>query len=185
MEGTLTKFFFLLAVSLLSSVVARDVVAQTGSLTKDPSEVVKKYLTLDLRGARLDSLSREAQEPYVAWKEEPVWGHAVVIEGFQVIEDLTQWQVNGNLDVIIPVEFQVVGSLYWERATFLPDRHVERIGFHVKEVRGMWRIVGPMLPPHVGRKRMVNYVRQAMLEESDPSRTATLAVLRDELRNAK
>jgi hypothetical protein len=50
---------------------------------------------------------------------------------------------------------------------------------------GRWKIIEPILPPHVGQKRMLNVVRQAMLEEKDGTRQASLAALQAELRKAK
>ncbi|WP_447978506.1 hypothetical protein [Candidatus Nitrospira bockiana] len=156
--------------------------AQTGALTKDPTKLLQKYLDLDIKGARLNSLSREAQRPYVAWKEEPVWGQIVVISGYEITDDLDEWHVIDNVDVVIPVTFKVLGSVYLEQATFLSEPRIERVDFHVKAVNGLWRVVDPMLPPHVGTKRITNYVRQALLEESDPARATTLTALRDELK---
>ena len=156
--------------------------AQTGALVKDPAILLKKYLELDNKGARLNSLSLESQKPYVGWKDEPVWGQLVVVSGYEVIEDLSQWDVKNNLDVVIPVEYKVLGSLYLEKAVFLPDPHVDRIGFRLKAVNGLWRVIEPILPPHVGQKRILNYVKQAIVEETDHFRLAELTALRDELR---
>jgi hypothetical protein len=165
--------------------VSGDALAQTGALSKDPSILLNKYLSLDIKGARLDPLSWEAQKPYIAWKEEPVWGRVVVVTGFTVQEDLEDWEVKGNVDVVIPVEFKVLGSVYLEKATFLPEAQVERINFRVKAVKGLWRIIEPMIPPHIGQKRMVNYVRQALTEETDPSHVTALATLHEELKKAR
>jgi hypothetical protein len=156
--------------------------AQTGALVKDPALVLKKYLELDHKGARLHSLAWESQRPYVGWKEEPVWGQLVVVSGYEVIEEISQWNVKDNLDVVIPVEYKVLGSLYLEKAVFLSEPRVDRIGFRVKAVNGMWRVVEPMIPPHVGQKRIMNYVKQAIVEETDRSHLAALAALRDDLR---
>ena len=144
--------------------------------------LLKKYLELDNKGARLNSLSRESQKPYVGWKEEPVWGQLVVVGGYEVIEDFSQWDVKNNLDVVIPVEYKVLGSLYLEKAVFLSDPHIDRIGFRLKAVNGLWRVMEPIIPPHVGQKRVMNYVKQAIVEETDRSRVAELTALRDELR---
>jgi hypothetical protein len=179
----LTARFFLMCVLLLWSVGTGS--AQTGALHKDPSILLKKYLTLDLKGARLEAISWEAQRPFIAWEEEPVWGHVVVVKGYEVLEDLEQWEVKNNLDVVIPVKFNVLGSVYLDRATFLAESHVERIGFHIKTVNGYWRIVEPVLPPHVGQKRMLNFVKQAIVEETEPSKLAMLTALKDELSKAQ
>jgi hypothetical protein len=156
--------------------------AQTGSLQRDPADIVKKYVSLDAHGARLEAISWEAEKPYIGWKDEPAWGHVVVITGYTVRTELKDWDVLNNFDVVVPVDFEVLGDMYWEQATFLSEPKVERIGFRVKAVNGMWRIVEPMVPPHVDRKRMVNYVRQAMLTETNRIRLGQLTLLRDDLR---
>ena len=159
--------------------------AQIGSIAHDPTEMVDKYLELDVKGVRLDAMSQEALAPYVAWKDEPVWGRAVVITQYEVINDFKQWTVISQAEVIIPVEYKVLGSVYWERASFLPEPKTERVGFRIIIVDDRWRIAEPMLPPHIGQKRMINYVRQAMLDEKDQARTGTLETLLDELKKAK
>lgn len=174
----------LIAVTIFAclALVFSDGRAQTGALQKDPAILLKKYLELDNKGARLNALSRESQKSYVGWKEEPVWGQFVVVSGYEVIEDFSQWGVKNNLDVVIPVEYKVLGSLYLEKAVFLSDPHVDRIGFRLKAVDGLWRVVEPIIPPHVGQKRVLNYVKQAIVEETDGDRLAALTALRDELR---
>ena len=172
-----------LACSVLAS--AGSAPAQTGSVMKDPTEVLKKYLSLDAHGARLQPLSWESQKPYVAWTEEPAWGRVVVISGYTVPMDVKDWEVRANLDVVIPVDFNVVGHLYWEHATFLSERKIERVSFHIKAVHGLWRIIEPMVPPHVDQKRMINFVRQSLLTETDVAKLDRLAALRDDLRKAR
>jgi hypothetical protein len=78
-----------------------------------------------------------------------------------------------------------LGSLYLEKAVFLSEPRVDRIGFRVKAVNGLWRVVEPMIPPHVGQKRIMNYVKQAIVEETDRSRLAALTALRDDLRTVR
>jgi len=50
---------------------------------------------------------------------------------------------------------------------------------------GRWRIMEPILPPHVGQKRLIGFVRQAILREKDPSRQAKLGELLAALKKAK
>jgi hypothetical protein len=159
--------------------------ALTGGLAHSPAEVVKKYLSLDQKGARLDSMSYEALTPYTDWREEPVWGRVVVIRGFTVAEHHSQWDVVDRLEVVIPVTFQVIGSVYLETAGFVPEAGVEEIRVRVKAVKNRWRIVEPVLPPHIGQKRMVNIVREAWVKETEPAKRESLAVLQEELRKAK
>lgn len=159
--------------------------AQTGALEHSPAEIVKKYFALDQKGAKLDSLSFEALAPYREWQEEPAWGRVVVIREFSVPEHYRQWEIVDRLEVVIPVTFKVIGSVYLETAGFVPEPSVEEIRVRVKAVRNRWRIVEPVLPPHVGQKRMVNFVREALVKEQDPAKRESLARLQDELRAVK
>ena len=159
--------------------------AQTGSLQHSPAEVVKRFLTLDQKGARLDALSSAAVESYTSWDEEPTWGHIVVTMDFVVAEHYRQWEVINPLEVVIPVTFQVLGSVYMETAGFVEGTETEEIRFRVKAIRNRWKIVEPMFPPHVGQKRMLNVVREAWLKEVDQAKRDRLGSLLDELRKAK
>ena len=164
---------------------AGDGLAQTGSLKHSPAEVVKRYLALDSKGARLDAMSVETVASYRSWDEEPKWGHVVVTQSFVVAEQYRQWEVIDRLEVVIPVTFQVIGSVYLETAGFVQEAGTEEVRFRVKVVKNRWRIVEPMLPPHVGQKRMVNLVREAWVKETDPAKRDRLGTLQVELRKAK
>ena len=181
----MTRLSLSLAIAPFLLVLSTDGLAQTGSIVHDQSELVKKYADLDIRGVRLDAISQEALAPYITWKDEPVWGHAVMVTRYEVINDFKQWTVVSLSEVVIPVEYTVLGSLYWETASFIPEPRVERVGFRIKIVGDRWRIAEPILPPHVGQKRLINYVRQAILDEKDQAKAAALETLLNDLRKAK
>ncbi len=84
--------------------------AQTASIKHSPSDVVKRYVTLDYKGARLDAMSTEAVASYTSWNEEPAWGHVVVTRGFVVSEDYRQWEGIDWLGIVVPVSLRVIGS---------------------------------------------------------------------------
>ncbi|HEX2056567.1 MAG TPA: hypothetical protein VHF07_08735, partial [Nitrospiraceae bacterium] len=159
--------------------------AQTSHISHSPAEVVQKYVLLDNKGARLDAASFESVAPYVEWKEEPPWGKVIVVNGFSVPDDYRKWQIITPLEVVIPVEFKVLGAVYLDTAGFVPDPSVEEVRVKVKIFNSRWKIVDPMFPPHVGQRRMVNFVRQAMQEEKSETRRDILAALQNELRKAK
>lgn len=159
--------------------------AQTGGLSHSPAEIVKKYFELDQKGAKLDSMSFEALAPFRSWDTEPIWGKVIVIREFSVAEHHRDWEVVNRLEVVIPVTFQVIGSVYLETAGFLPETSVEEIRVRVKSIRNRWRIIEPMLPPHVGQKRMINFVKEAWVKETEPVKRESLATLQSELRKAK
>jgi hypothetical protein len=108
-----------------------------------------------------------------------------VVRGFVVAEQYRQWEVVDRLEVVIPVTFQVMGSVYFETASFVQRAGTEEVRFRVKAVNNRWRIVEPMLSPHVGQKRMVNVVREAWVKETDQANRDRLEALQDELRKVK
>lgn len=171
-----------LCISLLSSTAA---LAQVGGLDRSPAEIVKKYFSLDQKGAKLDSFSYAALTPYTDWREERAWGRVVVIRGFSVAEHYRQWEVVDRMEVVIPITFEVIGSVYMETAGFIPEPSAEEVRVRVKAVQNRWKIVEPMLPPHVGQKRMINFVREALLKETEAAKRESLTRLLDELRKAK
>jgi hypothetical protein len=179
------RLVFILCQLLVLMLSAGDGLAQTASIKHSPADVVKRYVTLDYKGARLDAMSIETVASYTSWNEEPAWGHVVVTRGFVVAEHYRQWEVIDRLEIVIPVTFQVIGSVYLETAGFVQDVETEEVRFRVKAVNNRWKIVEPMLPPHVGQKRMVNFVREALLKETDPVKRDRLGVLQEELRKAK
>ena len=183
--NVVVRLLFVLCQLLALVWSAGDGLTQTGPLQRSPAEVVKRYLALDYKGARLDAMSVETVASYTAWNEEPAWGHVVVTQGFVVAEQYRQWEVIDRLEVVIPVTFQVLGSVYMETAGFVQGAETEEVRFRVKAVKNRWRIVEPMFPPHVGQKRMVNVVREAWLKETDPAKRDRLGSLQDELRKAK
>jgi hypothetical protein len=172
-------------VCVLAVVTPVHSLAQTGSLSNSPAEVVKRYLGLDNKGARLDSMSVDALLPYTSWKEEPLWGRAVVTHDFVVAEDYREWEVVDRMEVVIPVTFQVIGLVYFETAGFVSESSTEEVRFRVKAINNRWKIVDPILPPHVGQKRMVNFVREAWVKETDSVKRDALATLQEGLRKAK
>jgi hypothetical protein len=170
---------------LLTTSGTRSGWAQTGALSHSPADIVKKYFELDQKGAKLDSISFETLAPYRSWDTEPVWGKVIVIRGFSVAEHHRDWEVVNRLEVVIPVTFQVIGAVYLETAGFLPEASVEEIRVRVKSVKNRWRIIEPVLPPHVGQKRMINFVREALVKETEPTKRESLAALQSDLRKAK
>ncbi len=176
--------FCLLAVFVL--VVPADAgLEPSGSLRRSPTEIIKNYVRLDMKGARLEAKTFDALRPYIEWTEEPAWGSILVIEDVEVVDDYRQWDIINNLEVVIPVTFHVLGSVQFETALFVPEEMTEQVRFRVKAVGNFWRIVEPMIPPHVGFKRMVNFVREAQLREQDQSHRVVLKALVDSLRAAR
>lgn len=156
----------------------------TGDLTNNPVSIVEKVLSLDKRGARIEPFGWEGLKPYMGWEREPLWRRIVVIDDYEISRDVKQWDVVDLQEVVIPVRFRVVGTMAWESATFRSGAELEQVGFRVKAVDNRWRIVEPMLPPHVGVIRLKKYVRHAILQEADPMKRERLIALREALEEA-
>ncbi|MCP9447621.1 MAG: hypothetical protein NNA22_08640 [Nitrospira sp.] len=167
------------------SVRAQIGLGQVGSLKRSPADLVKRYVRLDQKGARLDVMGFDVMAPYVNWKEEEAWSLVVVIDSADVPEDYRKWDIRDNLDVMIPVIFHVRGEVDLKTATFTPGDRIEEVRFHVKAVGNSWRIVEPKIPPHVGLTRMLNFVRQAGLETTDDAQRRLLASLESSLREGR
>ena len=157
-------------------------VSLTGDLTNDPAKVVDKYLSLDKRGVRLTAQTYESVKPYVAWEqEEPVWNRFVVIRDYSISDDVTQWDVVSSTEAFIPVTFQVLGVVHVEPATFVPGSREQVLSVHIRAVDNHWKMVGPVFPPHVGRSRLADFVKDSMLRETNDARVRTLRRLREAL----
>ena len=152
------------------------------NITEDPVKVLDRYLSLDKKGVRLEVASWQVLAPYVDWESDVAWGQVVVISKFHIVDDVKQWEVVSGLEAKIPVVFDVLGTMYWEGVTFVPDSHQESYLFHVKAVYDRWQIIHPQLPPHVGRQRLIDFVRWTELSEPEPTRQALLASLRRQLK---
>lgn len=150
-------------------------------ITEDPTKILRKYLSLDKKGVRLEAHTWQVMKPYVAWQEEPVWGHVVVISQFEVIDDTSRWEISNGLEAKIPVMFEVVGTMYWENATFVPNLHNELHYFHIKAIQDRWQIAGPQLPPHVGHQRLIDYVRWTALNEPEAETQMIYDALKSQL----
>ncbi len=151
-------------------------------IREDPTKILHKYLSLDKKGSRLEASTWQVLEPYVHWKNELAWGQVVVISKFHIVDDVAQWEIVSGLEAKIPVVFDVLGTMYWEGVTFVADPHQESYLFHVKSVYDRWQIVHPQLPPHVGRQRLMDFVRWTELSESEPTKKALFASLHQQLK---
>ncbi|MGH8526745.1 MAG: hypothetical protein ACREXY_21815, partial [Gammaproteobacteria bacterium] len=79
---TVGRLVFFLCQLFVLVLLCGNGLAQTASIKHSPSDVVKRYVELDHKGARLDAMSAETVASYTDWNEEPAWGHVVVTRGY-------------------------------------------------------------------------------------------------------
>ncbi len=154
-------------------------------ITEDPTGVLEKYLSLDKKGARLEAQTWPVLQSYVGWEIEPTWGHVVIISKYDIVKDVNEWEILGDLEAKIPVVFDVLGIMHWESVTFVPDSYREKQFFHIKSVGDRWQIVHPQLPPHVGRQRIMDFVKWTAHTEPQPEKKAVFETLRRQLQTLK
>ena len=185
MSGPMKILLCLVGLAVGTWLFPLPVLSLTNDLINDPARMIKKYLSLDKRGARLTADSYEAVKPYVAWEqEEPAWERFVVIRDYAVSDDVTQWDVVSGTEARIPVTFQVLGVVHVETATFVSGPREETLAIRIRAVDNHWKMVSPVFPPHVGRSRLADFVKDAMLRETNDDRAETLRRLREDLVNA-
>ena len=89
-----------------------------------------------------------------------------------------------RLEVVVPVEFRVLGIMYLDTAGFVPEPGTEQARVRLK-VNGRWKNHGADLRPHVGQKRMLNVATGDAGRKRRKTRQASLAALQAGLRSKK
>jgi hypothetical protein len=123
-----------------------------------PKEVVKAYCQLDLQGARLASSGFPELANLYAWEEEPGWDTAIIVKSFQVKSVKT----NGNNATVV-VEYVQLGNMAGETLTL--KQGDDQISFKLKKSSGSWRIVAPVMAPHVSALAMQHHIEWLVNEE--------------------
>jgi hypothetical protein len=123
----------------LDSLPARPVAHLPGTAT----QLLEEYCELDFDGARLSSTTGAQVWSMVAWENEPGWDSVKLVEGFTVGAP----KVHGNR-IEIPVIYEVVGTAVGPQVTRFA-KELETVKFELESAGGTWKIMGPIIPPHV------------------------------------
>ena len=130
-----------------------------------PRGVVTEFCRLDANGARLSTAAYRKINPLVAWPEEPGWDTAVVIGGYETSK--ASFDGDGERATVV-VSYEVLGVLSGERWYPLeriePDsifhRFIARqVTYTVEQNGNSWRLVGPVVHPHVDLIYMAAHAR--------------------------
>ncbi|MCM2357751.1 MAG: hypothetical protein NDI77_06355 [Geobacteraceae bacterium] len=147
--------------------------------TEIPAEIVKRYCSADLNGARLSSNAYNAVRPLVYWNDEPGWDHSFVISGFDVIKS----KKTTNGEVIVEVTYNVIAILNGDE--LLTYNFVELVDFVLAKKGKEWRIVRPIVPPHVSATAAIENITNVLKTETDKGRVRELKHLVDRLEGIK
>jgi hypothetical protein len=113
------------------------------NLPDSASQLLEAYCSLDFDGARLNSSTGKQVWSMVAWEHEPGWDAVKLVEGFT----LGAPKASGNR-IEIPVIYEVVGTAVGPQVTRF-GKELETVKFELESAGGSWKIVGPIIPPHV------------------------------------
>lgn len=114
-----------------------------------PQNAVRRFCAADAMGARMIAGQWREVGELVAWPFDPAWDRVVSITGYRIgsTEALDDGQVN------VEVDYAVVGET--TSTGFEAGAHVERVTFLLDSAGdNHWRIVAPLVPPHVFGHRL-------------------------------
>ena len=123
-----------------------------------PIEVVKKYYTADLEGARINGGRYKARmTPLITWKQEPGWDTAFVTK--KVYISKSEKTTGGK--AIIEVRYDNVGILVGGMgadASLLEIKFTEVVIFILVQQGTKWKIQEPVIYPHISPKTLIKEV---------------------------
>ncbi len=106
-----------------------------------PSQVVQSFCENDFKGAGLSSKTNSVLFELTSWEDSPGWDTTVVVDHFVVGSP----KIKGN-EAEVPVSYEVLGSI---AAQFSKNQHEEKISYLLNNVKGLWKISKPQIPPHI------------------------------------
>lgn len=126
-----------------------------------PEEVIKAYCRLDALGTRLRWMDCNATDSLVLWDGEPGWDQSMIIDGY----DLLQSHRSGDT-LIVGVRYRQVG--WWSGGELLPApgirdgniKHAETVNFKLIRRHNCWKILGPIIMPHVSLDSTISHFGQ-------------------------
>jgi hypothetical protein len=139
--------------------------------TETPVNIVKKYCEADQNGSRLTSDAYAAVRPLVSWKDEPGWDHSFVITDF----DITSSRITKNGEVAVEVRYKVVAIINGDE--LLSYSFVELVDFVLAKYGKEWKIVQPIVPPHVSVSAVIANIKDVIKSEADKDRVRELKYL--------
>jgi len=124
-------------------VFLNNLIANAHSEELNPEDIVKKYYTADINGARLSSNTYNIVKPLILWENEPGWDiifitRNAVITGKKVIH---------NNEIHIEARYHIIGIIAGEQ--ILDLEFFEVINFILVKKDNTWKIKQPIFYPHV------------------------------------
>jgi hypothetical protein len=132
-----------------------------------PQEVVKKYYSADLGGARLSGDTYKANiSPLITWKEEPGWDIVFVTK--RVYISKTQKTAGGKTSIEVRYDnIGILGGGFGKDANFFEIEFTEVITFILVQHGTKWLIKEPVFYPHVSPKTLIKQFEISIAAEKE------------------
>lgn len=117
-----------------------------------PIDLVKKYCTQDLRGARLGGANAGLYEKLTDWEGEPGWDSAFVVDKI----DYLGTRLTNENEIFVDVKFDVICILAWDG--IINYSFMELITFKLLKKDGAWVIKSPIYLPHISVGTAVEHI---------------------------
>lgn len=132
--------------------------AVTAYAGKGAEEVVRQYYTQDFRGDRLSADTYDNMKPLFDWgpdRDEPGWDIAFIVDGIRVYNI----RKIRNDEQEVAVRYSVIGKLSND-ITFI--KFIELVEYKVKFINGEWKIVSPIIYPHISPQAAAKHYRESI-----------------------
>jgi hypothetical protein len=126
---------------------------------KSPEEIVKRYYMADFNGVRLHAGQDENIQQLIAWKHEPGWDYAFIVDKIS-IHNVKQLSAD---EVIIEVRYHIIGI--WQGEDFFEFDFNEVIDFVLMREGEKWKIIEPIFPPHISPSAAIKHLENLILTE--------------------
>jgi hypothetical protein len=147
----------IIAAAVAMLVVVFQLACSNGDL-KGPEKVVDSYCTLDFNGARLTDTAEI--EKLTTFKNEPGWDICVVCKSYRIGSSQIR---QGSASVV--VRYSLFGEL--DGSDFNEKSEDEIITFTLKRSKQGWKIISPLMPPHVSKNSMIQHFQKLIAAEED------------------
>ncbi len=124
-----------------------------------PQDVVKKYYTEDLNGARLSGETYKNIKPLVTWEQEPGWDHAFIADQVKIHNA----RKISKTEALFEVRYHVIGVV--EGDNLLEYDFIEVIDFILIYEEEKWKIKKPIFPPHILPSTAIRYLEELIRSE--------------------
>jgi hypothetical protein len=150
--------------------------ATARGLCETPEAVVKRYCSLDARGANVNASNPDAKAALdlLINEDEAGYDESVIIKSYRVGKPQIRAK-KAEIDVIYSSLGTVGGELSTQK-----DPHLETVTFHLTLVGNLWKIDGLRIRPHISQSWMLAHLRRNRSDDqqerkSDPKLEAAIA----------